>query len=332
MNRRQEPALPRRGVRRHRRDRRTRRAVPVHVALMIEGQEGVSWQQWCALADACEQHGVHDALPLRPLHLAVGRDRQRRARRLDDARRPRRTHDDAPLRHARLARHLPPAGPARERRRDRRPHLRRPHRARDRRRLDGARAPRVRLPVPGDARRGSRCSPSSSRSCTGSGRDERVDFHGAHYTLEDAPAQPKPRAAAAPAAPRRRQRHARHRRACCALRRRVQHAVRLTGGLRAHPRQGAAGVRGDRPHAALLDDDRLPDRRDPRRRTRSRATALRARPARAELRRLARRLLRARASSARSTRSPSACASTSEPAASASCSSTCCTPTSSRCA
>ena len=25
---------------------------------MIEGQEGVSWQQWCDLADACEAHGV----------------------------------------------------------------------------------------------------------------------------------------------------------------------------------------------------------------------------------------------------------------------------------
>ena len=30
----------------------------MRVALMIEGQEGVSWEQWCALADACEQHGV----------------------------------------------------------------------------------------------------------------------------------------------------------------------------------------------------------------------------------------------------------------------------------
>ncbi|MGH2970686.1 MAG: TIGR03560 family F420-dependent LLM class oxidoreductase [Gaiellaceae bacterium] len=28
------------------------------LALMIEGQEGVTWEQWCALADACEQHGV----------------------------------------------------------------------------------------------------------------------------------------------------------------------------------------------------------------------------------------------------------------------------------
>src|SRR2546423_1100086 len=25
---------------------------------MIEGQEGVSWEQWCALAEACETHGV----------------------------------------------------------------------------------------------------------------------------------------------------------------------------------------------------------------------------------------------------------------------------------
>jgi F420-dependent oxidoreductase-like protein len=30
----------------------------MRVALMIEGQEGVTWVQWCALADACEQHGV----------------------------------------------------------------------------------------------------------------------------------------------------------------------------------------------------------------------------------------------------------------------------------
>jgi F420-dependent oxidoreductase-like protein len=30
----------------------------VRVALMIEGQEDVSWEQWCALAAACEQHGV----------------------------------------------------------------------------------------------------------------------------------------------------------------------------------------------------------------------------------------------------------------------------------
>jgi F420-dependent oxidoreductase-like protein len=30
----------------------------MRLALMIEGQEGVTWQHWCALADACEEHGV----------------------------------------------------------------------------------------------------------------------------------------------------------------------------------------------------------------------------------------------------------------------------------
>jgi F420-dependent oxidoreductase-like protein len=30
----------------------------MRVALFIEGQEGVTWDDWCALADACEQHGI----------------------------------------------------------------------------------------------------------------------------------------------------------------------------------------------------------------------------------------------------------------------------------
>src|SRR5581483_1232812 len=30
----------------------------VDLCLMIEGQEGVSWPQWLAIAQACEQHGV----------------------------------------------------------------------------------------------------------------------------------------------------------------------------------------------------------------------------------------------------------------------------------
>jgi F420-dependent oxidoreductase-like protein len=30
----------------------------MRLALMIEGQEGVTWEHWCALADACERHGV----------------------------------------------------------------------------------------------------------------------------------------------------------------------------------------------------------------------------------------------------------------------------------
>src|SRR5256885_14567907 len=31
---------------------------PMRLALMIEGQEGVTWEQWIELARACEQHGV----------------------------------------------------------------------------------------------------------------------------------------------------------------------------------------------------------------------------------------------------------------------------------
>src|SRR5207247_3879079 len=30
----------------------------VRLALMIEGQEGVTWDDWVALASACEEHGV----------------------------------------------------------------------------------------------------------------------------------------------------------------------------------------------------------------------------------------------------------------------------------
>ncbi|HEY4413057.1 MAG TPA: TIGR03560 family F420-dependent LLM class oxidoreductase [Gaiellaceae bacterium] len=30
----------------------------MRVALMIEGQEGVTWKDWCALADACEENGI----------------------------------------------------------------------------------------------------------------------------------------------------------------------------------------------------------------------------------------------------------------------------------
>jgi F420-dependent oxidoreductase-like protein len=30
----------------------------MELALMIEGQEGVTWEHWCALADACERNGI----------------------------------------------------------------------------------------------------------------------------------------------------------------------------------------------------------------------------------------------------------------------------------
>jgi hypothetical protein len=30
----------------------------MRICLMIEGQEGVTWEQWVALASACEEHGL----------------------------------------------------------------------------------------------------------------------------------------------------------------------------------------------------------------------------------------------------------------------------------
>jgi alkanesulfonate monooxygenase SsuD/methylene tetrahydromethanopterin reductase-like flavin-dependent oxidoreductase (luciferase family) len=47
----------------------------VRLALMIEGQEGVTWEDWASLADACEEHGV-DAL-FRSDHYVSGFDESR---------------------------------------------------------------------------------------------------------------------------------------------------------------------------------------------------------------------------------------------------------------
>ena len=49
----------------------------MRLALMIEGQEGVSWEQWVALAQACEEHGV-EAL-FRSDHYLSGTDPGRAA-------------------------------------------------------------------------------------------------------------------------------------------------------------------------------------------------------------------------------------------------------------
>jgi alkanesulfonate monooxygenase SsuD/methylene tetrahydromethanopterin reductase-like flavin-dependent oxidoreductase (luciferase family) len=47
----------------------------VRLALMIEGQEGVTWEDWVALASACEEHGV-EAL-FRSDHYISGFDESR---------------------------------------------------------------------------------------------------------------------------------------------------------------------------------------------------------------------------------------------------------------
>src|SRR5947207_12550901 len=49
----------------------------VRLALMIEGQEGVTWDDWVALAEACEEHGI-EAL-FRSDHYVSGFDETRPA-------------------------------------------------------------------------------------------------------------------------------------------------------------------------------------------------------------------------------------------------------------
>ncbi|HWJ44056.1 MAG TPA: LLM class flavin-dependent oxidoreductase, partial [Gaiellaceae bacterium] len=47
----------------------------MRLALMIEGQEGVTWEDWVALADACEENGI-EAL-FRSDHYVSGSDESR---------------------------------------------------------------------------------------------------------------------------------------------------------------------------------------------------------------------------------------------------------------
>ena len=139
----------------------------MRVCLMIEGQEGVTWEQWLALAPRRRERRPRRALPLRPLPLDRPRRPGRLARRLGDARRrsPPAPSGSGSGRWSRPSR----SGRASVLAKnvvDRRPHLGRPRRARDRRRLVRGRARRVRLPVPDRPASGSTSSTGSSRRST----------------------------------------------------------------------------------------------------------------------------------------------------------------------
>ena len=187
------------------------------------------------------------AFPFRPLP----GDRQGLAggvaRRLDDARRARRTHEDAAARDDGVAGHVPAGLGAREERRHRRPHLGRTRRARHRRRLVRARARRLRLSVPDDA---------------GAARRARQAARGDHAPVDCRRRHLAEAAATAAAADhRRRHREAAHGARRDALRGRVQHGLpdgRRGARAQAGPRRGCTGGR-TRP-ARLLDDDRMPRR------------------------------------------------------------------------
>ena len=49
------------------------------ICVMIEGQEGVTWDEWLALARACEEHG-YEGLFRSDHYLSFSRPRRARAR------------------------------------------------------------------------------------------------------------------------------------------------------------------------------------------------------------------------------------------------------------
>ena len=156
---------------------------------MIEGQEDVTWEDWVALADACERSGIEALFRSDHYVSVIGRGRARRARRLGDDQRARRADHDAAAR-ARWSRRRASATrrcwPSSSTTADHVSGGR--DRARPRHRLVGDRAHRLRLPVPVHegadgrargaardhprrplerrARSASRASTTSSRTCS----------------------------------------------------------------------------------------------------------------------------------------------------------------------
>ena len=140
----------------------------MRVCLMIEGQEGVTWDDWVRLARADRGARARRALPLRSLHgdHPAGR---RRARCVGDACGPGRDHESHPARHDGLSGDVPAPERARAHGGHGRPHLGWPRRGRDGIRLVRARARGARLPVPRRKGSGSSSSPSRSRSSSAPG-------------------------------------------------------------------------------------------------------------------------------------------------------------------
>ena len=166
----------------------------MRVALMIEGQEGVTWEQWVALARACEETASRRSSAPTTTSAST-RAASATARSTAGRRSPALAAVTTKLRLGSLVSPVTFRHPSvlAKRGRDRRPRLRRPRRARHRRRLDGARA-RARTASRSPRRPcGWRCSPSRSRSSTASGPRTSFDFDGQPLpTRETATALPKP--------------------------------------------------------------------------------------------------------------------------------------------
>ena len=169
------------------------RGARMELCLMIEGQEGVSWDQWLALAETCERSGIpalfrsdhymnlDGAFPERAALDAWGTLCALAAR-------------TTTLRLGTMVSptSLPPPVGAGQARDHCRPRLRRPGGTRTRRRMARGRARGLRLPVPTRSVSGWTSSPSSSRSSPGPGRRRRSASRATIYRLEGLRAEPRP--------------------------------------------------------------------------------------------------------------------------------------------
>ena len=280
---------------------------------MIEGQEGVTWEQWRALACAAEARRARGPVPLRPLPLDPPRRAGRLARRVGDARRDRRGHRADPARDDGLARHLP----ATRRCSRRTPSPSTTSRAAG---SSSGSAPAGTRPSTRSTASRSAGSASGSTSSTASSPRSTASGRTGSEAWPKPVQQPRPPIIVGGAA------KPRSVRAAVALRRRVQHDLPVGRGRA-------------RPPARILDDAAREAGREPL--VFSMMAGCVVGRDRAEARRAARPLARdhdaagavRRPSSGRSTRSPSACAPTRRPASNGRCCSTSPTRTSrwSRC-
>ena len=164
----------------------------MRVVLMIEGQEGVSWDEWVALARACEEHGLEGLF--RSDHYQSVFDVPAAGRSTPGRRSPALAAVTERIRLGTMvspATFRRPSVLARDGR-DRRPRLGRPRRARARRRLEPGTSTRRTASRSPTSPSGWRSSRSSSRSSTGSGRRRSSRSRGATTGSSGCRAEPKP--------------------------------------------------------------------------------------------------------------------------------------------
>ena len=297
---------------------------------MIEGQEDVTWDDWVAIAEACERSGIGTLF--RSDHYLSVEDRRERGSldALDDAGGARRDHREAAAGDDGLAGDLPPSLRLRQVGGDGRPDQRRPGRARGSAPGGGTASTRPTASTCRSSGRGWTPSKSSWRSSPAALGGRRLQLRRGSLQGRRV-GRAAEAAAAADAADHRRLGRAAQPADRGALGRRVQHRLRRPGG--AAPSCAPSSTRrarsGPRPGvAAAVGDDRLDRGGDPRRGRRPRRAAVASGRARtATARRFLAEAATTPGSPARSTRRSSSCAPSTRPAARGSWPSTFCTAT-----